>query len=48
MIEFSKKSGIIIGQVALLTGILFGSILLIMAGAVVLVNEYKDIKKEEG
>lgn len=48
MIEFSKRSGMLIGQVAVLTGITFGNILLIMVGAVVIVNEYQDLKKEEG
>ena len=39
---FSKKHGILIGQIAVITGILFANILLIMAGALVLANEYKD------
>jgi len=44
---FSKRNGILIGQVAVITGILFGNILLIMAGALVLANEYKDKWEEK-
>jgi hypothetical protein len=44
--EFTRQHGILIGQVAVIIGMLYGSILLIMAGAVVLVNEFQDIRKE--
>lgn len=40
---FSKRTGILIGQGTIIIGLLFGNVLLMMAGALVLVNEiYKE------
>ena len=47
MIEFSKQSALLIGQIAILTGILFGNIFLLMAGGYVIVTEYQGNKEND-
>lgn len=44
----SKRMGLFVGQTAILVGFFAGNTLLIMAGAIVIVMELKDVVKDEG